>query len=209
MLTSFGMVCFLVSIVVFDFSTSISLLLRLQDSGNSSLEEDWNEFVSIYAPMIYQWSVQRGLQEADASDLSQDVLIKLYRNVPKLNVDPDRRFRGYLAEATRNSVINLARARKRRGERSLELEKFVDRLEVQPDLIPEDEEYCCGLYRRALQVMKSELSEQKWKICVGLFVDGKNADEIASELGVKKNFVYTTKSRVTKRLRERLKWLDS
>lgn len=141
-------------------------------------------------------------------DLSQDVLIKLYRNVPKLDLSRKQRFRGYLAEATRNSVINLARARKRKREQSVELEQLIDRIDVNPDLIPGLEAYSDDLYRRALQVMKSELSEQKWKICVGLFVDGKSPAEVAAELGVKRNLVYTTRSRVTKSLRERLEFLD-
>lgn len=194
--------------VVFDYSTSLSLLVRLQDPNSKTSEEDWNAFVSIYAPMIYQWSVQKGLQEADAMDLSQDVLIKLYRRLPKLSLDPTKRFRGYLVEATRNSIFNLARARGRKRERSIELEHLVKEMETEPQLFTEQSEYVDFVYRRALQLMRSDLSDQKWKICVALFVENKDADEIASELGVKKNLVYTTKSRVIKTLRERLQALD-
>ena len=52
-------------------ATRASLLVRLRDGGDAGA---WREFVHLYAPVIYGFARKRGLQDADAADLMQDVL---------------------------------------------------------------------------------------------------------------------------------------
>ena len=56
--------------------TRESLLLRIRDSQD---REAWQEFVSIYRPLIYRVGRRHGLQDADAQNLAQEVLQKVER----------------------------------------------------------------------------------------------------------------------------------
>lgn len=48
-----------------------SLLMRLRDAADGSA---WRTFVASYAPLLYQWCIRKGLQDADAADVSQEAL---------------------------------------------------------------------------------------------------------------------------------------
>src|SRR4051812_35745193 len=61
--------------------TRISLLIRIRDAGDA---EAWQQFVCIYAPVVYRYARKRGLQEADAEDLTQEVLRGVSGAVAKL-----------------------------------------------------------------------------------------------------------------------------
>ena len=51
--------------------TRPSLLVRIRDNGD---REAWRQFVDLYAPLVYKFARRRGLQDADAADLTQEVL---------------------------------------------------------------------------------------------------------------------------------------
>jgi WD40 repeat protein len=50
--------------------TRLSLIARLKDSSD---QEAWSQFVEIYQPLIHQLALRKGLQDADAEDLTQQV----------------------------------------------------------------------------------------------------------------------------------------
>jgi hypothetical protein len=50
--------------------TRASLLVRLRDPHNA---EAWEQFVQLYAPLVYQFARRKGLQDADAADLGRKV----------------------------------------------------------------------------------------------------------------------------------------
>src|ERR1700678_4420217 len=85
--------------------TRASLLVRLRDGSDA---DAWQEFVRLYAPVIYGFVRKRGLQDADAADLMQDVLRSLSSAVNRLEYDPARgTFRGWLFTVTPNKVFNF------------------------------------------------------------------------------------------------------
>jgi RNA polymerase sigma-70 factor (ECF subfamily) len=51
------------------------LLQRLQQSPRD--RQAWEDLVSRYSPEIYRWARRRGLQDADAQDLTQNVFANL------------------------------------------------------------------------------------------------------------------------------------
>ncbi len=65
--------------------TRASLLVRLRDQQNDAA---WAEFIDLYAPLVYGYLRKQGLQEADAADLSQDVLGAVANAVNRLDYDP-------------------------------------------------------------------------------------------------------------------------
>src|SRR5205807_4075476 len=93
--------------------THPSLLLRIRDAGD---RQAWVEFVEVYAPLVYGFARKHGLQDADAADLTQDVLQAVSGGIRRLDYDPRRgTFRGWLFTVVRNKLCNFLAARDRPG----------------------------------------------------------------------------------------------
>ena len=85
-----------------DSRTQRTLLERLAQSGGQN-QAAWTEFVDRYGRRIYGWCLRWGLQEADALDVSQIVLLKLAQGMKDFTYDPGRSFRSWLKTVTRNA----------------------------------------------------------------------------------------------------------
>jgi RNA polymerase sigma-70 factor (ECF subfamily) len=97
----------------------------------------WEEFVALYGQLILHWGRRDfGLQDSDAENLRQEVLIRVWRSIGRY--EPCRgKFRNWLYGTTRNVVYNLWN--ERRGERvaadALEVKEQLDNLPA-PELTP-------------------------------------------------------------------------
>jgi RNA polymerase sigma-70 factor (ECF subfamily) len=90
--------------------TRASLLIQLRDGGN---QEAWREFARLYSPVIYGFARKRGLQDADAADLMQDVMRSVATAIGRLDYNRQAgTFRGWLFTITRNKVFNFLSARR-------------------------------------------------------------------------------------------------
>src|SRR5437763_3209335 len=88
-------------------TTRASLLVRLGDAADSAA---WGRFVDLYAPPVYACARRHGLQDADAADVTQDVMRSVYTAFRRGDFDPDRgRFRGWLITIVRNKLRDHAR----------------------------------------------------------------------------------------------------
>src|SRR5262245_6063554 len=89
--------------------TRASLLVRIRDPGD---KEAWRQFVGLYAPLIHGLARQRGLQDADAADLTQEVLRALVAIAPGFAYDPTRgSFRGWLYTVACNKIRDFRETR--------------------------------------------------------------------------------------------------
>jgi DNA-directed RNA polymerase specialized sigma24 family protein len=50
----------------------------------------WEQFVGLYAPRVYGFARQNGLQDADAADIAQDVLRSVAQQMRQWQFDPQR-----------------------------------------------------------------------------------------------------------------------
>src|SRR5262245_21503678 len=96
-----------------DSGTRLTLLgLLRRDPGN---QEAWGEFVAHYGPKIYHWCLRWGLQEADAQDVTQDVLLRLAQKMRHFTYDPSRSFRAWLRTLAHHAWSDFVAARGRPG----------------------------------------------------------------------------------------------
>src|SRR5437660_7551812 len=92
-------------------ATRASLLVRLRDGGDAGA---WQEFVQLYAPVVYGFARKRGLQDADAADLMQEVFRSVAGAAGRLEYDPKRgSFRGWLYTVTRNKIYTFLDSQRR------------------------------------------------------------------------------------------------
>ena len=181
-------------------STSLTLIELLQDPQD---EDAWGRFVQLYAPMLKR-SVERfGLQEAETADIVQDVLIVLQRKMPEFEYDPERSFRSWLRTVSANRCRDFLRKRNRNPHqaKSSYLLRLVDGDDI---ALFTDQEYHTHVVRQALMLMQADFQENTWRACWLHVVEERPASEIADELGISTNAVFIAKSRVLRRLRERL-----
>src|ERR1700720_1193841 len=75
-------------------TTSVTLLTRLRQDPSD--QAGWDEFVECYGRHIYRWCRQWKLQDADAEDVTQDILEKLTQTLRAFAYDPSRSFRCWL-----------------------------------------------------------------------------------------------------------------
>src|ERR1700722_419851 len=95
-------------------STRLTLPLRLRDVRD---EGAWGEFVDVYAPLVYNLARRHGLQDADAGDVTQEVLRAAVAALPAFTFDPQRgSFHGWLFTVARNALRKNAKARRRQPQ---------------------------------------------------------------------------------------------
>ena len=179
--------------------TPATLLERLRRPGDS---QAWAQFVQLYTPLLYRWARQIGLDATEAADRVQDVFVTLLKTLPEFRYDGRRSFRAWLCTLARNRFRDA-----RRKHAPVPAGSFIDAL-VQPGSDPADEvdavEYRQYLADRALQLAKREFAAETWQAFWGVVVDGRPAQDVATELGITPNAVYLARARVLRRLREAL-----
>jgi RNA polymerase sigma-70 factor (ECF subfamily) len=91
--------------------TRPSLLVRVR---NASDADAWRTFVAVYAPVVYRYARRQGLQDADAGDLTQEVMSELSRAIRDFTYQPERgRFRSWLRTIARRKLWQFQRRRRR------------------------------------------------------------------------------------------------
>jgi RNA polymerase sigma-70 factor (ECF subfamily) len=185
-------------------STRASLLLRIRDAQDSCA---WNEFAQLYAPIIYAFGRRRGLQDADAADVTQEVLRAVSRSAGRFEYQADRGgFRHWLFTVTRNEVNDFL-ARGRRVPTAVG-DTVVKELAQQSQPVEEGtcwaEECQKHLLDWAAEQVRRDVRESTWQAFWQTAVEGKSVEEVARALGISVGAVYIAKSRVVARLREQI-----
>jgi len=191
-------------------TTRASLLVRLRDPHD---ERAWREFTEIYTPLVMRLARQRGLQDADAADLAQEVFHAVAQAMERQAYDPARgSFRGWLFTIARNLTVNflLRQGGQPRGSGDTDMHRF---LEAQAAPSPEDSalfdmEYQRQLLYWAADQVRGEFSELAWQAFWRTGVEGLAAQEVAGALGTTVGTVYHYKSRIMARLRNKVEQVE-
>jgi RNA polymerase sigma factor (sigma-70 family) len=185
-------------------TTRVSLLIRVRDPQD---EAAWSEFVEVYAPLVYRYARRYGLQDADADDVTQEVLRTTVRTMPAFDYDPRRgRFRGWLRTVTVNHVRDhKSRGQSReQGSGDTGVHRFLQEQSGQNETDEEfwEREYRERLFQWAAERVRVQFREASWRAFEETTVNGRPAAEVAEVLGLSVGAVYIAKSRVLAKLKE-------
>jgi RNA polymerase sigma-70 factor (ECF subfamily) len=178
--------------------TQPSLLVRLRDAQDA---EAWRTFVYTYAPLVHDTCRRRGLQEADADDVTQAVMAEVLRCMRAgFEYQPGRgRFRNWLGTVTFRQIAHLFRDHAPEGAGTIE---DLDRLAA-PDSTW-TEEFDDRVFQTALQRIQGDFEPATWRAFEQVWLENRPALETAGRLGVTIDVVYAAKSRVLKRLSQEI-----
>ena len=182
--------------------TRESLILRLPSSQDALA---WREFIAIYEPLIIRFAGRRGLQEADAREIAQNVLIAVAKSVDRWQPDRERgRFRAWLFRIARNQLINWIskQATQASSARALDgstLEQFPseDYRAAEIEL-----EYRREMFRVAAAQARDSFSASTWDAFWRTAVLAESVDSVAASLELSPGAVYIARSRVTSKIRD-------
>lgn len=177
--------------------TRHSLLARLHGSDNDG---SWTEFVTLYEPAIYRFARRQGLQDADAREIVQEVLLNVRSLALKPASQKIERFRAWLATVARNRVIDLVR-KKTRKERALS--QLRDKSPTHND----DGfryEIRHQMFVIASQKVQRQVSAAQWQAFWQTAVESAPAHEVAERLRMSLGNVYVSRCRVMEKLRHEI-----
>lgn len=189
--------------------TRDSLLVQVRSPAN---REAWDEFVLIYRPVIYRLARHKGLQDADAQDLAQRVLMAVASAIGSWEkLSKSVRFRHWLRRVARNAIINaLSRQPQDRAaggssvqELLLEQPNDDTRADAQIEL-----EYRRELYLRAARIVRGDVEPETWRAFELTVIEEQSVDEAAIELDKPLGTIYAARSRIMRRLRKAVQELE-
>jgi RNA polymerase sigma factor (sigma-70 family) len=192
-------------------TTQPSLLVRIRDAQDRLA---WNQFVEIYAPLVYGFARKHGLQDADAADLTQEVLRAVAGAASRLEYDPERgSFRGWLFTVVRNKLRTFLARRKRQAQGTGNTDAQA-MLEQQPSREEDQAEgwerdYEGRLFAWAAERVRTDFEDKTWQAFWRTAVDGQSPQETAAALGMTVGAVYIARSRVLARLKQEIRQVQA
>ncbi len=193
--------------------TRNSLLLRLHDRRDIAA---WDQFVTIYGPLVFRLARSKGFQETDAQDIVQEVMLAVSQAIHRW--EPDRtqaRFRDWLFRISRNLMINFLTRRK---HQSLSAGESVAELLMQlPSTVDPDGEatrefdleYRRELFWLAADKVRAEVRPNTWEAFRLTAIDEVSVASAARQLGMKEGAVLVARCRVLARMRTAVAEFDA
>lgn len=183
--------------------TRASLVFRLRDSTD---DDAWTEFLDLYGPMIYRFAVSRGLQDADATDLVQDVLRRVEGSIRRFDYAKEKGgFRAWLFTITRNCLNTFFEKKQRTGTTGNDTDqlKMLNQIPDETDELHAlwEHEYQLQLMTRAMQTIRLNTEPNTWAAFDLTAIQNIPAEEVGTKIGISRGAVYVARSRVTARLR--------
>ena len=185
--------------------TRASLLIRVRDPADQAA---WHEFVEIYRPVILRLARHKGMQDADAEDVAQEVLAAVAKAVEQREHDRKRaKFRTWLHRVAHNAILNaLTRGKPDRGSGDSALLAVLNQHESHtgPDSDLLRLEYRREVFRWAVRQVRQEFQQATWEAFWLTAVEGRAVEALAEELGKNRGAIYAARSRVFRRIQEKV-----
>jgi RNA polymerase sigma-70 factor, ECF subfamily len=183
--------------------TRHSLLLRMHDRADVAA---WSEFCTIYEPVVYRIAKRANLQDADAREVAQEVLLIVSRKVDSFDTQASGRFRGWLSKIARHATIDLLRKRHERpigGSDVFRMMASVPAIETEASREFLAEARSQKFHWAAEQVRQSTQSTT-WQAFWLTAVESLSASDVATRLGISVGAVYVSRCRTLARIKKRI-----
>jgi RNA polymerase sigma-70 factor (ECF subfamily) len=188
--------------------TSVTLLVRLQQTPAD--QAAWEEFVERYGQRIHAWCRQWGLQEADAQDVAQTVMLKVLGAMRAFRYDPAQKFRAWLKTIAHHAWQDLVRGRRQEAtRRDAASDDPLQTLAARDDLGARLETaYEQELVEHALVRVRPRVQTPTWEAFRLTAFEGLSGAEAAARLGMAVTSVYKARSNVQKLLQDEVRYLE-
>lgn len=184
--------------------TSLSLLERIRDPSNS---DSWNRLVALYTPLIRTWLRNYDVQDNDADDLAQDVLLAVSNDLQAFeHRGQPGSFRAWLKAILINRLRKFWRTRDRHPQARGDSDMHA-RLAALDDPASDvsriwNQQHDQYVLRQLLAITEPHFEAATWKAFCRVALDGEKSPVVAKELKMSLNAVCLAKSRVLRRLRQ-------
>jgi RNA polymerase sigma factor (sigma-70 family) len=192
-----------------DTRTSATLLARLRQAPADPAA--WREFVARYGPLVYRWCRQWQLQDADAEDVTQNVLVGLAERLKEFEYDPAGSFRGWLRVVAHHAWTRWHAGWQRagRGSGDSRVAYLLESQEARDDFVTRlEQEFDRELFELATQRVRLRVEARTWDAFRLTVLEDCSGAEAARQLAMNVAAVYVAKGRVQKLLREALADLE-
>src|SRR5437763_6221235 len=192
-----------------DSGTRVTLVGRLRRDPTD--QAVWEEFVEHYGPRIYGWCRKWSLQEADAQDVTQNVLLKLAQKLREFSYDPSRSFRAWLKTLTHHAWSDFLESQQRPGLGSGDsrVAGMLHSVAARDDLVKHLEaEFDREILEEAMGRVRLRVAPQTWSAFALTALEGLSGAEAAERIPMQVAQVFVAKRRVQKMLQEEIAKLD-
>jgi RNA polymerase sigma-70 factor (ECF subfamily) len=172
----------------------------------------WQQFLDLYGQTIFQFVRSRGLQDADAADLVQEVFRRVGNAIGRLEYAKQKGgFRAWLFTITRNCLNTYFRKKQRTvqgindsnpGSTLGQLANASDELDERWEL-----EFQRQLMAKAVETIRAKTEPRTWAAFEMVAIQNQSVDEAVSALNMSRGAIYVARSRVTNKLRQEVKRL--
>jgi RNA polymerase sigma factor (sigma-70 family) len=190
--------------------TSATLLGTLRRDPKD--QSAWNEFVARYRPLVLDWCRGWRLQESDAEDVTQAVLLKLNRLMQTFVYDAKGSFRAWLRTLTHHAWRDLVSDRKRQGVGSGDsrISELFENLAAGDELADRlDQEFRRALMDQAVALVRPRVAPRTWDAFRLTALEGRTGAAVAAQLEMKVAHVYVAKSEIKNMIREEIRRLET
>jgi RNA polymerase sigma-70 factor (ECF subfamily) len=173
-------------------------------------QQAWERFVDRYGPRLLAWCRSWRLQEADAHDVAQSVMLKLVVRLQRFDYDPARSFRGWLRTVARSALSDaLSVHRPDTGSGESEVVAVLHGQEAREDLVHRlEEQFDLELLEEATRRVRRRVNPSTWESYRLTAMEGLPGPEAAARLGMKVTAVLMAKSNVLRMLGEEVRNLE-
>lgn len=180
--------------------TRQSLILRLRRPEDVSA---WEEFVSIYEPVMIRMGQRRGMQMADIRETVQQVFVSVAGAIVRWSPDAQGRFRCWLSRIFRNQLVDQFRQSQRQASTgAADFSALVDDHQWHDDLTEEiDQEYRREMFRQVAAEVQRTVQDSTWQAFWRTTVEGLPIEEAADQLSMTVGAVYAARSRIVAKIR--------
>ncbi len=187
-------------------STRSSLIRRVRRPED---QEAWADFVTTYGSAILRWCRSWQLQDADAHDLTQVILVRVWDKLPSFEYDAGRSFRAWLWTLSHHVFLDSVRRNT--------FVTNVDQAHVEDLLDKQAREFATNmerefereLLRLACNEVQRVVAQRDWDVFTSTTFKNIQAKQLAQQHHLTVGAVYVLNQRMRQKIKDSMATLEA